>query len=378
MEGRRRRARTTCVVAALLLCASYSVATACALCLGAFRSPVTERLVDLPFSVLAQRSADGRAYRVVAPIKGEKPADEMIAAEAIEFDDVTDVDATLLLVRDESWSMWLGLGAVSVEHAGWLRRIAAEKRSADMNADEWRARVALMLPYLEHREPLVAAIAYGELAVAPYPALIAAKSRLDAVSIRRWLANPRLTARQPLYLLLLGIAGDASDAVALDRRLETLWTGRDATYLASTLAADLQLRGPSRMAWVDAKYMGDRLRSTRELEAALLALSVLGAANGAIPRVRVIQSYGLFIREHRELAGLVASDLAAWQYWGAVPAYLALLKSNAKQHLESRVAVYAYLRQSPVGGSIDKDLPEFDASEQPVGAERAIRLVLPQ
>ncbi len=40
------------------------------------------------------------------------------------------------------------------------------------------------------------------------------------------------------------------------------------------IAADLQLRGPSRMAWVDAKYMGDRQRSTRELEAALLALSV--------------------------------------------------------------------------------------------------------
>ena len=43
------RAMTTCFVAALLLCVSYSAATACALCLGAFRSPVAERLVDLPF-----------------------------------------------------------------------------------------------------------------------------------------------------------------------------------------------------------------------------------------------------------------------------------------------------------------------------------------
>jgi hypothetical protein len=38
---------------------------------------------------------------------------------------------------------------------------------------------------------------------------------------------------------------------------------------------------------LDAKYMGDRLRSTRELEAALLALSVLGNADVAIPRERV-------------------------------------------------------------------------------------------
>ena len=82
-------------------------------------------------------------------------------------------------------------------------------------------------------------------------------------------------------------------------QLEASWTARDATNLASMIAADLQLRGPSRMAWVDAKYMGDRQRSTRELEAALLALSVLGNANDAIPRERVIQSYLMFMRSTR-------------------------------------------------------------------------------
>ena len=279
-----------CFFAALFLCAS-SVATACPLCLGAFRSSVAQQLVDLPQEVLAQPSADGRGYRVVAVIKGEQPAGGIIPAEAIQLDVVADASATLLLVRDEAWSMWVGLGAVAVEHASWLRQIAAGKRSADMNADEWQARVALMIPYLEHREPLVAEIAYGGLAAAPYAALLAAKARLDAPAIRRWLADPQLAARQPLYLLLLGIAGDAGDATALELRLEALWMARDATNLASMIAADLQLRGPSRMAWVDAKYMGDRLRSTRELEGALLALSVLGNANDAIPRERVIQSY---------------------------------------------------------------------------------------
>ena len=258
----------------------------------------------------------------VAAIKGEQPAGGIIPTEAIQLDFVADASATLLLVRDEAWSMWVGVGAIAVEHASWLRRIAAGKRLSDMNADEWQARLALMLPYLEHREPLVAEIAYGEFAAAPYAALLAAKPRLAAPAIRRWLADPKLAARQPLYLLLLGIAGDARDATALELQLEALWMTRDATYLASMIAADLQLRGPSRMAWVDAKYMGDRLRSTRELEGALLALSVLGNANDAIPRERVIQSYRLFMQEHKELAGLVARDLAAWQYWGAVPEYL--------------------------------------------------------
>ena len=338
--------------AALFLCTSVA-ATACPLCLGAFRSSVAQQLVNLQHAVLVQPSADGREYRVVAVIKGERPAGGIIAAEAIQLDEVMPATATLLLVRDDAWSMWVGLGAVTVEHASWLRQIAAGKRSSDMNADEWRARVALMVPYLEHHEPLVAEIAYGELAAAPYAALLAAKLRLDASAIRRWLADPRVAARQPMYLLLLGIAGDAQDATALELRLEALWTTRDATYLASMIAADLQLRGPSRMAWVDAKYMGNRLRSTRELEAALLALSVLGNANDAIPRERVIESYRLFMQEHRELAGLVAQDLAGWRYWGAVPVYLALIKSKVRQSFASRVAVFVYLRQSPVGSLVD-------------------------
>jgi len=197
--------------AALFLCASF-VATACPLCLGAFRSSVAQQLVKLPHAVLAQPFADGSRYRVVAGIKGERPAGGIIPAEAIQLDIVVDATATLLLVRDDGWSMWVGVGAVAVEHGSWLRRIAAGKRSSDTNADQWRARVALMLPYLEHREPLVAEIAYGELAAAPYAALLAAKPRLAAPAIRRWLADPTLTARQPLYLLLLGIAGDETRA----------------------------------------------------------------------------------------------------------------------------------------------------------------------
>ena len=363
--------------AALFLCAG-SAATACPLCLGAFRSSVAQQLVDLPQAVLAQPSADGLGYRVVAVIKGEQPSGEMILTEAIHLDEVMDASATLLLVRGEEWSMWAGLGAVAAEHASWLRRVAAGKLPSDMNADEWRAHVALMLPYLEDREPLVAKIAYGELAAAPYAALLAAKPRLAASAIRRWLADPQLMERQPLYLLLLGIAGDAADATSLELRLEALWTAHEATNLGPMIAADLQLRGPTRMAWVDTKYMGDRLRSTRELEGALLALSVLGNANGAILRERVIQSYQLFMQEHKELAGFVAWDLAAWQYWGAVPVYLALIKSNVRQDFKSRVAVFAYLRQSPVGNLVASDASEISAPDQPTGGQRSATSELPQ
>ena len=62
------------------------------------------------------------------------------------------------------------------------------------------------------------------------------------------------------------------------------------------------------------------------------------------------------MREHPELAGFVAQDFAAWQYWDAVPEYVALLKSGVPQQIASRVAATAYLRQSPEGGR-DVGLP---------------------
>ena len=113
------------------------------------------------------------------------------------------------------------------------------------------------------------------------------------------------------------------------------------------LAADLELRGPSRMAWIDTRYIGDRDRTVQELQAALLALSVQGGANATIPRRRVIESYRRFIDVHKPFAGFVAQDLAAWNDWDAVPEYIALMRSDLAQHPASRYAMWSYLKQSP-------------------------------
>jgi hypothetical protein len=61
----------------------------------------------------------------------------------------------------------------------------------------------------------------------------------------------------------------------------------------------------------------------------------------------VIQSYRLFMKERPEIAGFVARDFAAWQYWDAVPDYIALMKSDVRQQFPSKLAILAYLQQSP-------------------------------
>ena len=353
-------------------------AIACPLCMGAFQQSKAQELVSAPRAVLAVPTAEPGRFRVVQVVKGERPASGMVEGgyprngPALEAAGSSS-GKTLLLVRDDLLPTWTILGTIGADHLGWLRKLAAGKPLPEMSQEEWRARATLVLPYLDSREPLAAEIAYAELAAAPYTALRTLKSRLEAPAVRRGASDPERVARQPLYLLLLGIAGNAQDAAGLERRLDAAWTSGDATNVGPMIAADLELRGPARMVWVDEKYMRDRRRSSSELEAALLALSVHGNANDVIPRERVIQSYRLFIDEHKDIAGFVAQDLAAWHYWDAVPEYVALMKSTTQQQYPSRIAIVAYLRQSPDARAIALSLPAV--AEAPAGAASSARAV---
>jgi hypothetical protein len=338
------------LVASLFL--SCVLGTACPLCLGWGQPSIAQQLVTAPQAVLAVPTADASHFRVIRVIKGERPANGTVeggyprSGPATGQAKVTNANP-LLLVRDDPFPIWVILGAIDVARADWLRAFAAGNRAADMTPEEWRDRVALVVPHLDDPEPLAAGLAYAELRSTPYAALRTAKPHLDAAALRRWLADPELAARQPLCLLLLGISGNARDAAALEQRLEAARQSGDAVNLSSMLAADLELRGAERMAWVESNYLADPKRSPPEIKAALLALSVQGNANGAISRERVIQSYRVFMKEHPEIAGDVAPDLAAWQYWEAVPSYLALMKSGVRQQYPSRLAMLAYLQQSP-------------------------------
>ena len=338
------------LLGALLLCIS-AAATACPICLGAGQASKAQQLAAAPQAVLAVPTSEPGRFRVVEVIRGERPATPTVEGGYPRTGPATGVGTppgeTLLLVRDEELPNWVVLGAIGADRSAWLRKLAVGKPVGEISAQQWRARITVVEPYLEHPQPLVAEIAYGDLAAAPYAEMRRAKSQFDVRAIRTWLADPELAGRQRLYLLLLGIAGNAQDATALEQRLDAAWKSGDASNLASMLAADLELRGAARMAWVEEKYLRDHARLLPEIQAALLALSVHGSANGAISRERVIESYRLFMQAHPEIAGYVAPDLAAWQYWDAVSDYIALMKSDARQQFPSRLAILNYLRQSP-------------------------------
>lgn len=350
---RARRAIEAWLAAALLFASSAAVA--CPICLGAGQQTVAQQLAAAPQAVLALPAAEAGQFRVVEVIRGERPSQRSIEGgyprNASTVDGALRKGEALLLIREDPLPGWVVLGAIGTDQAGWLRMLAVGQRSDTLSAAQWRDRIARVAPRLESPQPLVAKIAHGELSAAPYAAMRSSRPQLDARKVRAWVADPQLAARQRLYLLLLGIAGDERDAAAIEQRLDAAWSAGDATNLAPMLTANLELRGPSRIDWVEQRYLRDRSRSAAEVEAALLALSVQGQTDAAVPRARVIQAYRAYMKAHPENAGNVAPDLAAWQYWDAVPEYQALIKSGVRQQYPSMLAMMNYLRQSPAGGA---------------------------
>ena len=367
-------------LAALMSFASPD-ARACPLCLGGVLFAPGQQLDVAEQAVLAAPVAGGARWRILEVAKGRAVAGKVIS-EPVDGADVAAMRAgrPLLLLRHEQWARWSSVGTIGVEYAGWLRQLAATGPGTGKSDVDWRGRVALVAPYLEDPEPLAALIAYGEIARAPYGALRPLKPRLDSAIIVRWLDDPKLAARRPAYTLLLGIAGGPADAERLERRLDAAWASRDATDLGAMLAADLELRGPSRVAWIETMYLGDRRRTMPEIAAALQALSEHGDENGAVPRARVIQAYLLLIKERRPLAGLVAAHLAEWEYWDAVAEYAALLASNVPLDPVSRGAIVAYLERCPraEAKAALASLPAAPVGPPPPGGQPSPRLPDPK
>jgi hypothetical protein len=340
-------------------------ASACAICLSGWVVTIGQQLDLADQVVLALPENDGKSFRVVEVVKGRGSAGGIITEAVVRVDAATMSSRKPVLL---SWNglahTWTSIGTIGADYGDWLRQLVATGgaggRSAkstwpkttqsptELTDADWRERLAIVVPYLENPEALAAEIAYGEVGRAPYGALRSSKPRLEAAKIASWIDDPKLAPRRASYTLLLGIAGNSNDAAIIEQRVDTAWKARDATNLAAMLAADLELRGPARLDWIDQMYFADRNRTLAEIEAVLLALSVQGGANGAVPRERVIQAYRSFMAERKPMAGFVAQELADWGYWDATTEYVALLKSDAVKDPGSHFAIVNYLQRSPL------------------------------
>lgn len=354
---------------------------ACAICFSGTVITPGQKLDSADEAVLAIRSADRRSFRVIGVVKGNVSTGEAIADSAVSLNttervmpldggsavtgsSVTANDKPVLLIRNRTSEMWTSIGAIEAEYADWLRQLAATKHGGDsqpvklwpskvmgwssLTEAEWQERAEVVAPYLEATDPLAVEIAYGELTRTPYRVMRTLKPRLDPAKIRSWIGDPKQSSRLPVHTLLLGIVGDLNDAAELEKQIDQALLARDTANLSAMLAADLELRGPPRLDWLHATFFADRQRTLPEIDAALLALSVQGEADAAVPREEVVEAYRSFIKARKPMAGFVATELANWQAWEATSDYVDIIRSKVVKDPAGQFAILSYLKDSPL------------------------------
>ena len=345
------RLRSWCL-SALLLVGGAGAALACPVCAPGIGLTPAQRMINADRVLYVVPQGDQwTTLRAVKGPPGELPKNAFQQSYAMPWPGPAPADLPqgqpVVVAQDSGTKHWVVIGPLATVHADWLRRVAATKPTGEMSERDWRELVAFHLAQLEHEDPFIAETSYAEIARAPYPAMRTLKPRLDAARIAKWLDDPRLASRRPLYTLLLGVAGGPAAVAHVDRKLDAAARKSDTTDLAALMMADLELHGPMRVAWIEKTYLTGKGRSMPEIQAALLALSEQGTANAAVPRGRVVQAYRTFIRSGHTLAGYPAPALLGWQEWDAVPDYVALLQSKAPQHPASTYAMLNYLDSSP-------------------------------
>jgi hypothetical protein len=340
------------VALALLAVAGAGPAAACAICLSAVSVSLAEEIDATDRAVLAVPDSGG--FRVLAVLKGDGAPGEIIPADTlVPAPAPPEAGRALLLLHNSFAGTWKAIGVAHPENAAWLRDIASAPPLASDDDHEvapgpaLAVRLALAVPRFEDADPLVAEIAHDQVARAPYAALASLAEALDPAALRAFIAAPGTAARRPSYILLLGIAGDGDDAAAIDERLGVALKRQDATDLSALLAADMELRGPGRVSWIEATYLADRRRSLPEVEAALTALAVQGEADATVPRAEVVAAFRRFIRARPAMAGFVAPELAHWQAWEASADYAALIEAGAVTDPAEEFAILTYLHRSP-------------------------------
>lgn len=337
---------------ALAAFATAGPAAACAICLSAVAATAAEQ-IDAADRV-ALVGPDGSGFRVTAVLKGAGAPGELLPVDAFDPTPLAPEKGVALLVVHNSFAgTWKTLAAARPENAVWLRRLAgappldSDDDHAVVAGPGLDARLTLAVPRLEDADPIVAELAHDQIARAPYGALAGIAETLDPAALRAHVASPNAGPRRGSYLLLLGIAGGVEDATTIEAQLDATLRHGDATDLAALLAADMELRGPDRLGWIEATYLADRSRSLPEVEAALTALSVQGEADATVPRAAVVEVFRRFIRARPAMAGFVAPELTHWQAWEASGDYAALIEAGAVTDPAEEFAILAYLQRSP-------------------------------
>ncbi len=211
-------------------------------------------------------------------------------------------------------------------------------------------RLRYFVPFLEHRDPLIAEDAYLEFGHAPFDQVASVGEILPLARLRDWLTDPRVQpAHKGFYGLALGLAGDVSARRANAEFLRKLILAPENDFRAGfdgVLGGYLLLAGSDGLDLVESRYLSNPRAADGDVRHALTALRFYHEYGHEISVARQ-QSALRQLLARPEFSEAAITDLARWKDWDAVERIGGLYEQPAYAQPAIRRAIVGYLLACP-------------------------------
>ncbi|MEZ6136046.1 MAG: hypothetical protein R3C53_14185 [Pirellulaceae bacterium] len=306
--------------------------------------------------IVAGSESDSDAlFKISAVIKGESFIREGQEIRVNYFGKAKPDQHFMIMGVDPPDMLWSSPLPVSPTNMDYVRAVSA------LPAKDSLARLRFYIRHLEHAESFIARDTYDEFASAPYAEIKTLKPDMDRGQLLKWIQDTNIPPdRKRLYLVMLGVCGQAEDAKLLEELLRSDDPNRRAG-LDSMIACYATLKGDAGLALIDELFLANKQSQYADTYAAIMALRFHGTEGGVIDKKRILKSMQLIL-ERPELADLVIPDLARWEDWSQVDKLVELFKGADEKSSWVRVPVINYLRACPLPEASAKieELKELD------------------
>ncbi|MBC8351978.1 MAG: hypothetical protein H8E66_08305 [Planctomycetes bacterium] len=327
---------------------------------------VIGKLVKLPKKSeageeVASRETPKATFQVIQIVKGAKLLLETTTIETIYFGDGQLGKPFLIMGVDPPNIMWSTPLQLTERARKYIPELLALPK-------EGEARLVFFQKHLEDEDEMLARDAYDEFAKAPYPSIIAMKSKMDHDGLLAWIQDGDIPAsRRRLYLTMLGVCGTEKDLPMLEAMLRS--EDRKAKAgLDAMIGCYLTLKGAEGMPLVEELFLKNEKAEYADTYAAIMALRFHGSETDVVPKKRILEGLR-YMLDRPQLADLVIPDLARWEDWSSMPRLVQLFKEADEKSSWVRVPVINYLRAcpDPTAAARIKELERID----PAAVKRA-------
>ena len=328
--------------------AAIQAAWACAICAPSVaEQTLTQRLYKSEAVVMAKARQRPGDFVVTTVVRGDEQPGQLAGVTAGDETPLPAPGTAVVLALNAG--TWRVMAALPPERAAWVETVIAMRRAPDAPAAQadWNARFAFFAPDLESPMAAVAQVAYDELSVAPYGAMRSATPYFAGKPLNRWLDQPALSNRHPLYALMAGFVATPAQVVGFERRLLQRSASEPPGVVSALMAAVLEQRGDAGLTWLEQHYLQQADRTDGEVQAALLALRVHATDGRRIGKDAATRALRGFVKAQPVRAGFAASDFGDWGRWDFVPTFEQALDTDRPQVFASRYAAVLYLLRNP-------------------------------